>query len=245
MLMIRSSFFSIVMVVSAMLFAPVALLTFPFEFKTRFRVISQWARFNIWWLGVTCNLRYEVEGREHLPDETCIVFAKHQSAWETLALQQICPPQTWVLKRELLRIPLFGWGLAMLEPVAIDRAAGRKALQQLITQGKERLESGHWIIIFPEGTRMPPGQRRRFGFGGAKLAEKSGHKVVPIAHNAGEFWRRRGFVKYPGVIKVKIGPAIETEGRKAAEINEEAERWIADAMTEISGVVEEVVERKK
>ncbi|HGX92694.1 MAG TPA: 1-acyl-sn-glycerol-3-phosphate acyltransferase [Candidatus Tenderia sp.] len=245
MLLIRSTLFFIVMVVTAILIAPLAILTYPFKFPTRYRLISQWARFNIWWLGVTCNLRHEVEGAEHLPRETAIVFAKHQSAWETLALQVICPPQTWVLKRELLRVPFFGWGLAMLEPVAIDRASGRKALQQLITQGKARLESGHWIIIFPEGTRMPPGQRRRFGYGAAKLAEKSGHVVVPIAHNAGDYWRRRSFVKYPGVIKVKIGPPIETKGRKAAEINEEAEAWIANAMTEITGVVEEVVERKK
>ncbi len=245
MLYLRSAIFFVIMASSAVLFAPLALLTFPFPFKTRYRFISQWARFNIACLRIVCNLRHEVEGLEHLPKETAIVFAKHQSAWETLALQTFLPPQTWVLKRELLWVPFFGWGLAMLEPVAIDRGSGRKALKQLVEQGIERLESGHWIIIFPEGTRMPMGKRRRFGFGAAKLAEKSGHVVVPIAHDAGRYWPRRGFLKYPGVIKVRIGPPIETRGRKAAEINEEAERWIADAMTEITGVVEEVVERER
>ena len=162
MLIIRSTLFFVVMVVTAIIFAPLAILTFPFKFPTRYKIISQWARFNIWWLGVTCNLRHEVEGAENIPKETAIVFAKHQSAWETLALQVICPPQTWVLKRELLRVPFFGWGLAMLQPVAINRSSGRQALKQLVSQGKDRLESGHWITIFPEGTRVPKGHYPKF-----------------------------------------------------------------------------------
>lgn len=244
MLYFRSLVFFLIMAVSAVLFAPLAVLTFPFPFKTRFKIISQWARFNMRCLELICGLRYEVDGHEHISGDSGIVFCKHQSMWETIALQEIFPPQTWVLKRELLWIPFFGWGLAMLQPVAINRAAGRAALQQLIEQGKARLGSGHWIVVFPEGTRMPPGKRRRFAFGGAKLAEASGHQVVPVAHNAGEFWRRRGFVKYPGVIKVKIGAPISTVGKSAAEINEAAERWIAAAMTEITGCVEEVIDRK-
>lgn len=232
------------MVTSIIIFVPLTLFSFPFKFSARFKFISQWARFNLWWLAVTCNLRFEVEGKENIPKEAAIIFCKHQSMWETLALQVICPAQTWVLKRELMRVPLFGWGLAMLDPVAIDRASGRQALRQLVEQGKARLDKGRWIVIFPEGTRMPPGKRRAFGFGGAKLAEKSGRLVLPIAHNAGDFWPRRAFSKYPGVIKVKVGPPIQTKGRKAGDINEEAELWIASAMTEITGVAEELVKRK-
>jgi 1-acyl-sn-glycerol-3-phosphate acyltransferase len=248
MLFLRSLLFFVVMVLSTLMVTLPALLTFPFSFLARYRVISQWARFNLWCLQSICNLRYEVEGAENIPNGAAIVFAKHQSTWETLALQCILPPQTWVLKRELLKVPFFGWSLAMLEPVAIDRAAGRVALQQLIEQGKDRLNKGRYIIVFPEGTRIAPGMRRRFAFGGAKLAEKSGFPVLPVAHNAGYFWPRHGFIKRPGVIKVKIGPVIESKndaGRiKAAVINEAAEQWIAQAMTEITGEVEEVVERK-
>lgn len=245
MLYLRSLLFFIIMVITAVIFAPLALLTYPFPFRIRFKFIAQWARFNLRCLELICGLRYEVEGREHVHGDSGIIFCKHQSAWETLVLQEIFPPQTWVLKRELLWIPFFGWGLAMLQPVAIDRAAGRAALQQLIDQGKARLKSGHWIVVFPEGTRMPPGKRRKFAFGGAKLAEASGYSVTPVAHNAGEFWRRRGFIKYPGVIKVKIGSPIVTAGKTAAEINEAAEQWIAKAMVEITGREETVVERNK
>lgn len=244
MLYLRSFLFFIFMVVTAILFALLGGLTWPFSFATRYRLISQWAKLNIRWLKFTCNLSYEVEGLEHLPQQTAIVFCKHASTWETLALQAILPPQTWVLKRELLRVPFFGWGLALLKPVAIDRASGRQALKQLVERGKVCLDEGRWLIIFPEGTRMEPGKMRKFGFGGAMLAEKSGHPVVPVAHNAGYFWPRHGFLKKPGVIRVKIGPVIDSKDLKAAEINERAEQWMVQAMTEITGQPEEVVERK-
>ena len=240
----RSVIFFVSMVLTAVVFALAGLLLFPFSFETRYRFISQWARFNIWWLDVVCNLRYEVEGLEHLPKDTAIVFAKHASTWETFAFQCILPPQTWVLKRELLRVPFFGWGLSMLKPVAIDRASGRKALKQLVERGKVCLDEGRWLIIFPEGTRMAQGKMRKFGFGGALLAEKSGHPVVPIAHNAGHFWPRHGMLKKAGVIKVRIGPVIDSKVHKAGEINQIAEEWIAQAMTDVTGQPEEVIERK-
>jgi len=240
----RSAIYFVTMVLSAVLFASLAMFLFPFSFATRYRFISQWARFNIWWLKIICGLSYEVEGLENLPKESAIVFCKHASTWETYALQCILPPQTWVLKRELLRVPFFGWGLALLKPVAIDRASGRKALKQLVELGKVCLDEGRWLIIFPEGTRMAPGKMRKFGFGGAMLAEKSGHPVVPIAHNAGYFWPRHGFLKKPGVIKIRIGPVIDASVHRAGEINQMAEAWIAQAMTEITGQAEEVIERK-
>ncbi len=244
MLYLRSLLFFIFMVITAIIFALLGGLTWPFSFATRYRLISQWARLNIKWLKFSCNLSYEVEGLENLPSETAIVLCKHASTWDSLALQAILPPQTWVLKRELLRVPFFGWGLALLKPVAIDRASGRQALKQLVELGKICLDEGRWLIIFPEGTRMAPGTMRKFGYGGALLAEKSGHPVVPVAHNAGHFWPRHGFLKKPGVIRVKIGPVIDSKSLKAAQINEQAEQWMIAAMTEINGQPDVIVERK-
>ena len=222
------------MVSSTLVFAFRGVLTFPFPFRVRYGVISQWSRFNLWWLKVCCNLSYVVEGRSNIPADNGIVLCKHQSAFETLVLQQIFPPQVWLLKRELLWIPFFGWGLALLEPIAINRRSARQALRQLLEEGARRLAHGRWVVIFPEGTRVAPGQKGKYAPGGAMLAERTGRPVIPVAHNAGEFWPRRGFIKRPGTIKIVIGEAIESRGRDAAGINAAAERWIEGKMLEIS-----------
>jgi len=214
--------------------AMLAPLLYPLPPLRRYAVLSLWSKAVLWWLRVTCNVRFEVEGREHLPARPAVVLAKHQSTWETLAFQSIFPAQTWVLKRELLHIPLFGWGLAMCSPVAIDRAAGREALRQVIDQGKERLAQGFWLIIFPEGTRVAPGTKGRYAVGGAMLAEKAGAPVVPVAHNGGEHWPKGRFLKLPGTIRVVIGPVIEPAGRSAGEINAQAENWIEAQMARIT-----------
>jgi len=201
-------------------------LLLPFPYRWRYFYITRWGVFVIWWLKITCKLDYRVEGRENIPEGTAVILAKHQSAWETIAMQQIFPPQTWVLKRELLFIPFFGWGLAMTKPVAIDRKAGKKALKQVIKQGTDRLKQGLWMIIFPEGTRTAPGQRQRYAIGGAMLAEKSGYPVVPVCHNAGEFWPKQGFLKKPGTITLVIGTPIDPAGMRANELNNRVEEWI-------------------
>ncbi len=221
------------MLLTVLVFAPLALLTFPLPHPLRYRFISQWARLQTWLVGVLCGVRYRVEGREHLPKGPAIILAKHQSAWETIAFQKIFPIQTWVLKRELLLIPFFGWGLALMKPIAIDRGAGRKAVTQVIEQGQARLKEGIWIVVFPEGTRMAPGTTRRYGIGGAALAAASGYPVVPVAHNAGSFWPRRGFLKKPGTIRVVIGPVVHTHGKSAEDINRAVEEWIETTMTKI------------
>lgn len=236
MLVLRSVLFNAGMVIFAVVFAVAGLLFTPFPFRVRYAFISQWARITLWWLAVTCNLRFEVEGRDNIPGGTAIIFCKHQSAWETLALQRIFPPQVWLMKRELLWIPFFGWGLAMLEPIAINRSQGTKAIRQLVEQGAARLRDGRWVVIFPEGTRVAPGQRGTYHKGGALLAEKSACPVVPVAHNAGEYWPRHGFMKKPGTIRMVIGPAITPAGRKAAEINALAEQWIENEMLRISAI---------
>ena len=187
--------------------------------------------FLLWHL---CGLRYRIIGAENIPKTPSIVLSKHQSAWETLAFQEIFPPQVWVLKKELLRIPFFGWGLAMTSPIAIDRSARKKALEQIVEQGKDRLKQGFWIVIFPEGTRIPPGQRGKYRIGGAWLATRTNVPVVPVAHNAGEFWGRNSFVKYPGTITVSIGQPIDPSGMEAGELNAQVEAWIEAEMLRIS-----------
>jgi 1-acyl-sn-glycerol-3-phosphate acyltransferase len=152
--------------------------------------------------------------------------AKHESAWETLAFQKIFPPQVWVVKRELLRIPFFGWGLAMLSPIAIDRKAGPRALKQMIEQGRERLERGFFIVIFPEGTRSAPGTRGVYRSGGAWLALETGAAILPVAHNAGTYWPRNAFVKRPGTITVSSGPIVHANDRNAARLMQNIEQWI-------------------
>ena len=234
MILLRSLLFNLVMALSAVIFAVLGLFLIPFRYDIRYRFISQWAKFNLLTVKWICGLKYTVHGKENIPTGNGIVFCKHQSAWETLALQKIFPPQVWLLKRELLWIPFFGWGLALLDPIAIKRSQGSKALRQLLEQGTQRLNTGKWVIIFPEGTRVAPGQKKQYQKGGAILAEHSGYPVIPVAHNAGEYWPRRGFAKRPGNIHVIIGPPIETKGRKSGEINQLAEQWIEGAMDKIS-----------
>ncbi len=233
MIYLRSILYNVVLCLSLLVYAPLAVLSFPLPILARSRFIAQWARFQLWSLRHVCRLDYQIEGCGNLPPGPAIVFSKHQSAWETLAYQVILPPLTWVLKRELLWIPLFGWGLAMLRPIAIKRGTGRRAVDQMVKQGTDRLADGLWVLIFPEGTRLPPRTRRKYKQGGAILAAKSGYPVVPIAHNAGSFWPRRGFVKRPGVIRVAIGPVIESRGRSAAEITKLSEDWIESTMKEL------------
>lgn len=231
---LRSLLFAICQVIATLIFAPLSVLSGLLPFQARYGFISQWNYFNVWCLDKICGLRYTVEGREHIPSGACIILCKHQSAWETIALSCIIPlTLSWVCKRELLWIPFFGWGMAMMQPIAIDRKAGRRALDQLMTQGAARLSSGRAVVIFPEGTRVAPGEKRRYAIGGAMLAEKSGYPVLPITHNAGEFWLRRSFIKHPGTIRVVIGPVIESKGRSAAEINAQAEGWIESAMARL------------
>jgi len=232
---IRSLAFSIGMLVSMVFFAVAGIILYILfiPFSVRYRFISQWSRFTLWWLKLTCGIDYQVEGQEHIPDEPAILFCKHQSTWETLVLQLLFPTQVWVLKQELMWLPLFGWVMATMKPIAIDRNAGRKAVKKIIEIGTQRLRSGLWVVIFPEGTRVPPGETKRYGIGGAILAEKSGNLVVPVAHNAGEFWPRRAFLKKPGTIKIVIGPPINSEGLSATEINQLAQQWIEKSMDRI------------
>lgn len=223
---LRSLFFSGGMILATLIYAPLSLLTFPLPLNWRYRFITSWSRFIIWWLKITCRVHYRIEGRENIPSEAAIIMSKHQSTWETLILQIIFPQQVWILKRELLKVPFFGWGLAMLKPIAIDRKGGRKAVEQLLEQGRAHLQAGRWIVVFPEGTRVPPGKKGRYALGGAILAEQTGAPIVPVAHNSGYCWRKKQFIKQPGTITVRIGAAINPKGMSANDIIRQVEDWI-------------------
>ena len=226
MLFIRSFVFALLQLLITPVFTLIAILSFPFHPITRYRIISGWALSVMWLLRVLCGIRMEVRGAENIPAKPAIILCKHQSAWETIALQKVFPPQVWVLKRELLWLPFFGWGLAMTSPIAIKRSDGKGAVRQLLKQGKERLEMGFFVVIFPEGTRIPYGQRGKYKIGGALLSASTGVPIVPIAHNAGKLWGRNSFLKRPGVITMSIGAPINPAGLKAEEINHRAEEWI-------------------
>jgi 1-acyl-sn-glycerol-3-phosphate acyltransferase len=230
MLFLRSSLFFLGQVITAPIFTLIAFLALPLNPVTRNVLISGWARSMIWWLRITCNIRHEVTGLENLPESPSIILSKHQSAWETLAFQAIFPTQVYVLKRELLWIPIFGWGLAMSSPIAIDRSAGREALKKLVSNGAARLKKGLWVVIFPEGTRKAPGEKGKYQIGGAWLATHTQTQVVPVAHNAGRYWAKNSFIKKPGLIKLHIGKPIQSAGLKADALNQQVEQWIESEM---------------
>jgi 1-acyl-sn-glycerol-3-phosphate acyltransferase len=204
-------------------------------FKRRFVLARFWGRVLLAVLKWTCRLDYVVTGGENLPPENHVALWKHSSSWETIAMAVLLPRQVWVLKRELLWIPFVGWGIRQLHAIAIDRKSGASAVTQVVEQGKQRLAEGDWVVIFPEGTRMPLGETRRYGVSGALLARETGKLIVPIAHDAGRYWPRRGLYKRPGTIRVMIGPPIEATG-DPREINGKAQAWIEAQIREPSRV---------
>lgn len=238
MIFIRSLVFYIVLIPFTIFYATLCLFTFPLPFQYRYIAVTTWSRFMVWWLGACCNLHYKVEGSENIPKGAAIILSKHQSMWETIAFQKIFPTQTWVMKRSLLFIPFFGWALALIEPISIIRHQKKKSVHQIIEQGRKQLKAGKLVIIFPEGQRVLPGEHGHFATGGARLAEKTGYPVIPVAHNAGEFWKRRGFLKHPGTIHVIIGAPIESKDKSFEQINDEAKHWIKKTMKRLSPVHE-------
>lgn len=231
---LRSLLYTAFLFLSVPVHATGVLLLAPCGHARYYQVAVAWARVNLWMLEKLCGLRFEVEGREHVPPAPAVLYWKHESVFETMAGAVIFPPQTWVVKRELMWLPFFGWGLALLRPIAINRKAGRSAVKQVIGQGQERLASGLNVVIYPEGTRVLPGREQRFGISGAALAKAAGCPVIPVAHNAGDFWSRRSFLKRPGTIRVVIGPPIDTRDLSHEEITRQGREWIAATIARIS-----------
>lgn len=233
MIRLRSMLFYLLMALATIIFVVIGIVILPLNFPLRFRIMSGWAVFNFWTLKHICGLRHSVQGLENIPEGPAIIMCKHQSAWETLALQIHFPAQVWIIKRELLWIPIYGWGLASMQPIAINRAAGMRALKQIVNDGKRRLQRGLWVVIFPEGTRTAPGERRKYQVGGGLLAAKSGYPIVPVAHNAGSYWPKNSLGKLPGTIQMVIGPVIQTAGKSAEQITNEVEDWIESTVTRL------------
>lgn len=211
------------------------ILCFPLPHRARRYTAVPWVFLTIWLIKHVLGIDYRVLGRENIPQRPAVILAKHQSAWETVVLQEVFPLALFVWKKELRwQLPFFGWALAVIPMISIDRAAGKNALKQLVTQGCLRLSQGYPVVIFPEGTRTVPGKTRRYKIGGAHLGVESGAPVLPVALNSGEVWGRNSFFKRPGTVTVSIGPAIEPKGLTAEEVNARAEVWMEAEMARIS-----------
>jgi 1-acyl-sn-glycerol-3-phosphate acyltransferase len=235
--MIASFRSALFLLLATLITAPAGLLiclAVVFPMRWRFRIIAAWRVLFLALCAHVLGLRYRVLGRENIPDTPSVILSKHQSAWETIGLQEIFPPLVFVLKRSLLLIPFLGWSFAAVKMISIDRQAGKNALKQVEKQGIERLRAGYWVVVFPEGTRIAPGKMSRFKGGGALLAVSAGVPAVPVAHDAGEFWAKNAFVKKPGLITVSIGPPIDPRGRTAEEVNALAEQWVGMEMRRLS-----------
>ncbi|WP_097459522.1 lysophospholipid acyltransferase family protein [Mangrovitalea sediminis] len=221
--------FTIVWSILAMIAGP----TLPYNQRFRF-IIGNYARAIMWLLRWCCDIHYHVSGLDNIPERPCVIYSKHQSTWETFFLQTLFAPQSQVIKKGLLAIPFFGWAFSLLAPIAIDREKRREAMEEVITQGKRRLDDGIWVLIFPEGTRVNPGERKPFSRGGATLAKESGYPLLPIAHNAGLFWPNNRFLKFPGTVRVVIGRPIAPDQLAVEALTATGERWINDTVEALS-----------
>ncbi len=227
---LRSFLFALFLILIAPIYGLCALLVMPFPLDVRHRFMIAWAPIILSVARVLLGIRFRVIGRENLPQGMAVILSKHQSAWETMAFHMIFPPVSFVLKRELLWVPFMGWGFAQIAHIAINRKSAKNALNQLAEQGCANLKAGYWVAIFPEGTRVVLGEEGEYRAGGAMLAKRAGVPIVPVAHNAGEFWPKNAFVKRPGEIIVSIGPPIDVAGKKASALNAEAQAWIEGEM---------------
>lgn len=240
MLFLRSLFYNLLGWVSIATGATIVLVTFWAPQRFHWWVCVTWCRFATWSARVVCGINVVVEGRENIPDEPCVIMLKHTSTFETFWHVTLFPQTAWVVKREMMWMPIIGWAISMaLDPIAIDRSSGASAIKQVLEQGKEKLQRGIWVSIFPEGTRMPPGETRKYGVSGAMLAREAGVKVLPVAHNAGDLWTRRSFTKYPGTITVRVGELIDTADRVPKQTNLVVQQWIETQMHDISRVYKE------
>lgn len=235
MLWLRSLVYMLFLTVTVIPYAFACMIWSPMPLRWRYKLTMGWPKLAVWGAKVICGVRWQIKGLENLPDGQAIVLSKHQSAWETLFLPSHLPREVcFVYKRELHRIPFFGWGLALLRMIPIDRSKGRDAFEQVVRIGQQRLSEGRWPILFPEGTRIAPGKMGRFKMGGALLACRTGAPVVPIVLNAGECWPRKAFIKKPGMITVSIGPVISSQGVTPEELNDKVYNWIDQEMRRLN-----------
>ena len=231
----RSGLYLAFLVVTVVPWALAVIVAAVAPLRVRYAMAQGWTGLAIWGARAICGIRWRVEGWENLPQAPAILLPKHQSAWETLWLQATMPrPLTFVYKRELHMLPFFGWAMATLQMINIDRSRGLDAFEQVVEQGTDRLQRGWWILIFPEGTRTAPGSSRRFKTGGPRLAVRTGALAVPIALNSGEVWPRNAFIKTPGTVTVSIGPPIDPRGMTVDQVAQQVESWIESEMRRLA-----------
>ena len=234
-LFLRSALFMVLMVIATVIWSGVCMLAAPLPYNKRYYVTSRWNVFMVWCAKYICGINYQFKGYENFPDAPAIILSKHQSAWETIFLLANLPrPLVFVFKKEILYIPFFGWGIALRRMIPIDRKQGKNAFKSVVAHGKRRLKDGQWIIMFPEGTRIPVGQQGKYKSGGTRLAVETGAVVVPIALNSGECWPKNSFIKKPGTVTVSVGKPISSEGKTPDELMEQVEQWIESEMRVIS-----------
>jgi 1-acyl-sn-glycerol-3-phosphate acyltransferase len=234
MVAVRSALYLLILLAVVIPYSGLVLATFALPRHARWQVIAAWPRFALWLAGQLLRIRYEVRGRENIPAIPAVILSKHQSAWETIAYTSIFPPHVYVLKRELLWLPFLGWGLALMSPIAINRAHGKQAMRRMIEIGGLRLRQGFSIMVYPEGTRIPVGRRGVYKLGGAVVAVQNGALAVPVAHNAGLVWPRNSFLKHPGKVTVVIGEPIATTGLTPEEVMRRAEEWIEGQVSKLT-----------
>lgn len=233
-LLIRSALFWLWLVASTLFMTIPVFLTGLFSRKLGFRFAQVWCRLNLLGLKLTCNLTCKPDGLENIPDHACVVMSKHQSTFECFYLSILFPQFVFVAKRSLTLIPIFGWALVLLKFILIDRKSGKTAIAQMVEQSRDRIANDVNVVIFPEGTRMPVNAPPNYRSGGAIVACKIGADILPVAHNAGEFWPRMGFIKWPGEITISIGPAISSKGKTPDDLLRETQQWIENRMKEIT-----------
>ena len=230
---LRSVFFILGMFISTLVYALPCVLARFLPYRICFAFVSSWCAFNAFWVKLTCGIKHEIVGRENIPGQACIIMSNHQSTWETLAFPGIFPTLTWVVKKELLSIPLFGWGMASVQPIALNRKLGKQSIQQLIQQGMKKLTLGRYILIFPEGTRTPYEEHRSLKIGGFVLAEKTQTVILPVAHDSGRLWPRKKFLKTSGTVRVRIGKPIAVENKTADQLRKEYAQWLQQTRAEL------------
>ncbi len=234
LLVVRSTIYWIWSIINTLLMALPVLVSAIFSQRLSLYFAHLWLKINLVGLRIICGLKWQVEGKEHIPQSPCVVLSKHQSTWEAYFLPTILPPTVYVAKRSLAWIPIFGWALIAVRFILIDRKSGSSAINQIVKQSLDRMAKGYSVIIFPEGTRVPVGAEPNYRIGGAIVAEKTGTGILPVAVNSGEFWPRMGYIKWPGTITVSIGPVIDSKGKQASQLIKETEAWIESRMQEIT-----------
>jgi len=222
---LRSTIFYFGYLGSGFLASIIACFIGPFiGLEKRLKLFALWPKFTNWYLNLTCGIKVNVIGQENLPNSPCVIVSNHQGQWETFSMQYLFHPVCTLLKKELLYIPLWGWAMKMLHPIAINRGKPKEAIVQTLEEGSDRLKRGLYVLLFPEGTRVKAGRVGKYARSGFELAKRNNVKILPLCHNSGDCWPAHKFIKKPGTINLYIGEPFFVEDSK--ESAEEVRQWV-------------------